>query len=1381
MKRNHKKFTQAAFAVTMAAALTVGTVSGIAGASYDAELIKKDPVFGNYYTSRFETKDEALAYGEEVNKEIFGEGVTMLKNEDNALPLGNGANISLFGKNSINLVNGGSGSGAGGGGAIVSLTQALTGEGFNVNPTLTNFYGDNSKSGAGRVNAPGNGNVVPGYITGETPIASYTSDVESSYSKYSDAAVVVISRIAGEGFDLPRTMKYNGSSFGSWGADATQLIPGARSVDDHYLQLDQNESDLIKYCGERFDKVIVLFNTGSQFETGFLDDPGHYGYHENIKAGLWMGYPGGNGTVALAKILKGEINPSGRTVDTWARDFKKDPVWQNFGNNMVEIDADHKGNKYPNIVSSGGNGGGGYRGNYVVYKEGIYMGYRYYETRGFVEGEEAYVTTDANAICGTETTEWNNWYDAHVVYPFGYGLSYTQFEQKIVSSNPENGANLTADGKITVNVEVTNVGRVAGKDVVTLYYTAPYTENGIEKSHVVLGGYEKTSLLKPNESEVVTVTLDVREMASYDWDDSNKNGFTGYEVEAGSYDIKLMSDAHNEIEKLTYNVVEDTEKAATNGKTGFTYGTSETTGNEIKNRFDDVSNYLYEIQPDEKYMSRANFDGTFPKPEMRTTAPDWVVNGVKEWDSRPATADKDQPYYTEEMPTQGQKLETPIKLNELIGVEYDDPKWDEFMNQLTVEQLNALVGGGGYGSGQSYSELGITRTVNADGPAGWSVGAPGGKHVFWCAETILSATFNKELAQKKGEAMGEEALWYKIGGWYAPAVNIHRSPFSGRNFEYYSEDGYHAGIMSAYVIRGAQERGLFCYVKHFGVNDQESNRCGLLTWLNEQSMREIYVRPFEIDVKVGKTRAMMSSLNRIGYEPAGCNYALLTELLRDEWGFNGNVVTDSWANSWHDSIDHMIRGGGNLCLGGGGNVSYNVNSATTVSCLRKAAQGILYAHANSLAMNTGVTPVTPKPIESYETLTPTLRGVVNGNFSVSVASAVISKVLYPDAQDSDIVYALAEGSVLPKGLTLSTSGQITGTPAEEVTNLRFTVDATYDGYTLSCNFTINILDPNGAIVFEVEEPDLGIIVIGEETEIDVAKAYIYKQDLEEGEILPSVTYSVAMGDSLPSGLSLSSDGKITGTPDKEVKNYKFSVVASALGYKDVSVEYTLTIYNAVSYEGKTLATGKFGVSYVGSVAFAVTNSQHPVTYALKAENTIPEGLTLTKGGNIVGVPAEVVKDYKFTVTATSDYAEVQEAEFTISIGVAFNPVELSYGKQNVEYMSSVDTAQGAAVTYSLKEGSMLPEGLTLGADGTISGTPVNAGTFVFTVVASADGVVGDETTVKLFIANGDPEPIYVPAVEQTGCNGSVNGVLGISAAAFGAILLIAFLKKRKED
>ncbi|MBQ8302495.1 MAG: glycoside hydrolase family 3 C-terminal domain-containing protein, partial [Clostridia bacterium] len=512
-----------------------------------------EPEYGNYFNSDFETREEVLEFNRNLNEEIEGEGLVLLKN-DGSLPIGGDLRVSVFGKSSVNVMSGGSGSGAGGGVPVTGFIEALQQEGFTVNPTLVNFYSDNSKSGSGRGAAPGNGNVSPGYNTGETPITNYTSDIEASYENYSDAAIVVFSRISGEGFDLPRTMMWDGSTYKSWSTASTQAVPGARDKYDHYLQLDQNESDLLKYLGDRFDNVIVLLNTGSQFEVGFLDDPGHYGYHENVKGAMWIGYPGSSGNVAIAKALKGEINPSGRTVDTWARDFKNDPVWQNFGNNLMEcVSYDLKGNEYANNPAPVGSGAGrAHFSDYVIYKEGIYMGYLYYETRGYTEGDGVYssagkgkadvvynqVTNEYislsndkdgdNEIHGTDTTDWDNWYDASVVYPFGYGLSYTTFDWEIVSANPENGAKLTADGTISIDVKVTNTGDYAGKDVVELYFTAPYYTGGIEKAHVVLGGFAKTEIIQPGDSDTVTVEMTVRDMSSYDWNDANENGFKGY-------------------------------------------------------------------------------------------------------------------------------------------------------------------------------------------------------------------------------------------------------------------------------------------------------------------------------------------------------------------------------------------------------------------------------------------------------------------------------------------------------------------------------------------------------------------------------------------------------------------------------------------------------------------------------------------------------------------------------------------------------------------------------------------------------------------------------------------------------------------------------------
>lgn len=1351
----------------LCAALIAGLFgsSAMTGTATAVSAATKPNSFGNYYTSDYDTRAEVIDASNELNEEIEAEGITMLKNEDNALPLGENAKISVFGKNSVNVLKGGSGSGEGGGGVSVSFQDALKDEGFKLNAKLTSFYNDNSKSGTGRGTAPSNGTVSAGYNTGETPVSSYTEDIISSFEEYSDAAIVVISRIGGEGFDLPRTMRWDGSSYARWTASSTQTVPGARSGDDHYLQLDQNESDLIKFCGDHFDKVIVLLNTGSQFEAGFLDDPGHYGYHENTKAGLWIGYPGGTGLRAVAKALKGTVNPSGKTTDTYARDFKKDPTWYNFSNNLSEIDSAHKGNQYSNLPGSGGNGGGGYRNNYVIYKEGIYVGYRYYETRGYTEGTDAWTAAnDSDAILSTTTTSWDNWYDAHVVYPFGHGLSYTTFKQEVVSTTPEDLSALSADGTITVKVKVTNTGTVAGKDVVQLYYTTPYYDGGIEKSHVVLGGYEKTSLLAAGASETLTLELSVRDMASYDYSDANNNNFKGYELEHGDYEIKIMRNAHDVIDSVKYTVSDDVK-----------YETSETTGNKIENRFDEVSNYLTD-ELGEVYMSRSDFEGTFPTTSFHIEAAQWIIDGLKQWDNRDPEKDKDQPYYTEEMPTTGAK--NGVMLQDLVGLDYDDPLWDSFLDQLTVSQLSNLVLQGGYGSGQNYTDLGITRGPNTDGPAGISVGSPGGTYNCWCNDTVLAATWNKDLAYQKGKLMGNQALWgsgaaySKIYGWYAPAVNIHRSPFSGRNFEYYSEDGYLSGMMAAYCIKGAQDKGLFCYVKHFGMNDQEGNRCGLLTWFNEQTMREVYIKAFELCVKVGETRAMMSSLNRLGYQWAGGSYELLTEILRDEWGFNGNVVTDSYASVW-GTADEMIRGGGNLALGGASLV-YNVGTATTVSLLRKSAHGLLYAHANGLAMNSASQPVTPKPITSF--MGSNLRCVLNGQFSESIATAKISTELYPDADNSEIVYTLAEGSRLPEGLTLTENGRIKGLPTEEVSNYRFTVNATFAGYTKSADFIINVVNENGAIVYETETA-LEPLTIGKTIKTSVAYAEIYKPDASDEEIsqFPTITYSLENGSLLPKGLRLMSNGQIVGTPTLECEDYKFTVVASALGYKDVTVTFTISVYNTLTFNGGTLENGKINQDYAQRITPATTKSEHGVTYTLAEGSTLPEGLQLSSQGYIIGKPLVTVTDHTFTVIAKSDYALPVEAEYTISIGLAFNDLTIGDGKAGVEYVSSVDAAQGATeITYALKEGSVLPEGLQLSADGKLSGTPAKAGVYTFTVVANAEGKIGDEMVVTLYVANAAQTSGF-------GCNGSVNSVLGVMFVAIPVLFAVVIIRKKRKN
>ena len=1323
---------------------------------------ERTPIAGNYFIPDYETKAEAKEAGEKVNEAIAGEGSVLLKNEDNALPLGE-AKISLFGKSSADLLHGGSGAGSGSGGTMLGIHEALREVGFSLNPALVNFYNDNTLSGPGRGNPPGNPNITSGYNTGETPVESYTDAVESTYADYNDAALVVFSRIGGEGFDLPRTMTWNGESYGQVGTQ--HKVPGARSETDHYLQLDENEAALLKYVGGKFDKVVVLLNTGSQFECGFLDDPNHYGYHENIKAALWIGYPGRTGLRGMAGILKGDINPSGKTVDTWARDFKADPTWENFGNNLID-----KGNQYSNKS--------GYY--YVDYEEGIYVGYRYWETRGHTEGTGAWTGDDKRGnrpINGTSTTEWNNWYDAHVVYPFGHGLSYTTFDQTIVSQNPAAGSAITADTKISVTVKVTNTGNVAGKDVVQLYYTSPYKMNGeggtggIEKAHVVLGGFGKTSLLAPGASEDVTITMKGRDMASYDFSDANRNGIRGYELEEGTYTLRLMANSHDTIASTDYKVAEDIHVLKSDA--------SET---DIVNRFDDVSAGV------STYLSRGDWTGTYPAMDIKKAAPAEVSSKIDEWKNvnSPVTDDEQKPYYTTDMPVTGDDTGD-IMLADLIDRAYDDPLWDQFLNQLSVSTMINLVQHGGYVTGYNVPGLGIPQVKSTDGCTGWTFVGTG--YAFYGSETVLASTWNRKLAYDKGRALANEGLFgdgssrSRYPGIYAPGVNIHRSPFGGRNFEYYSEDGFLTGELAAQLVLGAKEKGLFCYVKHFAVNDQETNRSGngITTWGSEQSLREIYLKGFEITVKKGETTAVMTANNRIGAVWTGGSYALLTNVLRNEWGFRGAVVTD-YVGGTYMNPDMMIRAGGNIIFNGA-NVTYDKASATTVTALRNAAHGICYTLANSMAMNTGTTtpPAAMNPYNGSMLKT----GVLNVSYTANLATATLNKeVLGNDVKDSDIKYALKAGSTLPEGLTLSESGILSGSPTQDVNSYSFTVVASYDVYSRQATFIISIIDANGSIIYTAGESADGSIIlppaatVGEAYSFSVATAKIEKPDATEDEIaaFPTIYYALKNGSRLPEGLTLTADGVVSGTPSKECKDYAFTVVASARGYRDRELTWTVSILHGMTFEGGALAAGKYGVSYAEKIGGAVTADRHPVRYELAADSVLPSGLVLTKAGYVTGTPKQAVTDHKFTVLAVSDFGFTREAEFTVTIGLNFNDTVLASGKEGVEYSASVANAQGTRkINYSFAEGSDIPEGLTLAADGTLSGTPAKAGVYKLVVKSEAEGLAGDQTTVTLYIANAAGAGDDGNDNGSEGCNGMIGGaavgMVGVGLAFIGVIVL----------
>jgi beta-glucosidase len=865
--------------------------------------ITADGIEQIYYTD-FLTKQEARLNGEAVNEQINEEGIVLLKNDASALPIPAGSKISVFGKNSVNIVYGGSGSAAGSGVYTKSLFESLEAAGFTYNPELKSFY-ENSESGSGRTANPrmeNDGSIA--LVTGETPWSSYSQNVKNSFNQYNDVALIVISRIGGEGWDLPRQMIDKDGN----------MVSGARAADDHYLQLDANETQLISEVAGLFDKVVIVINSSAPIEMGFLDDASHYAYHSNIDAALWIGAPGDTGIMALGRILRGTVNPSGRTVDTFARNYKADPTWQNFGNYLSG-----NGQMYTNVADRISN----FAYAFVDYEEGIYVGYRYYETRGFTDGEA--------------------WYDNHVVYPFGYGLSYTTFSQEITNKNALNGSNITKGNKITVNVRVTNTGSVAGKEVVQIYVTAPYTTGQIEKSHVVLAGFAKTNTLNPGQQTTVSVTLDPYSFASYDYNDKNQNGFSGYELDPGSYVIRLGKNAHEQFEHVTMNVT----------GSGIKYQFDQVTNHEVKNRFEDADDELSVI------LSRADWVGTFPSPR---NAVEKMLSALT--NSKINSTETNNPNVYTDFPITGADGETTLR--DLINKDFNDPLWDEILDRVTTDELIDLFNKGAFQTIAILS-IGKPKTIEADGPAGFvnfmsdpNLGAVYGTS-HYASEPVMAATFNVNLLYKLGEAVGDEALigdergdGAPYSGWYAPGINIHRSMFGGRVGEYFSEDPYLSGMLSASQIQGAKSKGVYTMVKHFAVNEQETTRSGIATWLDEQTLREIYLKPFEYSVKEGETTGMMSSFNRIGTVWAGGDYRLLTEVLREEWGFRGTVISD-FNTGGHMSPKQMIYAGGDLNLQNFGQ-EWNArkSNAGDLTVLRMAAKNILYTVANSNALNVEV-------------------------------------------------------------------------------------------------------------------------------------------------------------------------------------------------------------------------------------------------------------------------------------------------------------------------------------------------------------------------------------------------------------------------------------------
>ena len=984
-----------------------------------------------------------LAHGLEVNAQLADEGFVLLKNEDNFLPMSGSERISVVGKSSTNLVKGGGGSGdasVSSGVHYIDLQESLTSVGFEINSQLTDFYKSNSASGSGRTNGNSGWKGLSEVTIGETPFSSYTDALkESMENDYNDAAIMVISREGSEGCDVKTCNAHD--------SQKTNNTFEAISK-KHALQLSNNEQELFDYITENFENVIILINSGNVFQCDqFENNPA-------VKAVMWIGTVGDVGAGAVGRILTGDVNPSGRTVDTWARDFTKDPTYQNFSDNAqtnLVTGSDGKEYYYPQDTMFNADGTpvkseGSYKGNptwenqdnkvvnaglngvrpssYVEYEEGIYYDYRYYETR--------YAD-----MAKKNKKEAKNWYEGEegVVFPFGYGLSYTTFSQKIVSSNIGNKLLKSGNLKVEVKVEVKNTGKVAGKEVVQLYWKAPYYEGGIEKAYNTLCAFDKTKMLEPGESQVLTLTFNTQEVANYDFSDANGNGFRGYELEKGVYHLSLNKNAHEEIANIEFKVDE----------AGIQYENDLYTGGKVENRFTD--NGFYSSLPTEDdfeftQFSRVdmNHGDTFPKHptiEGRTLGANSRVQEFFTHAFTPADIDSTTTY--EYMPEAAHKTKADIEalgwtqatsagsnrmqFSELYNVDYDDPKWDQFLNQLTYDELLNFISGGD--QNPSISGTGKQGITSNDGPQKFK----GAQCVYWVCLPIAAATYNTELVAEQGRCIGNESKFSgNTYGWCGPAVNIHRSPFGGRNFEYYSADPLVSGKMGGRVVAGATDGGIYCFFKHFAVNDQEKHREGVAAFLTEQALREVYLKAFQYVVQEGNATGIMSSYNRIGLMESAASYPLLTEVLRNEWGFKGQVFSDmthhgnsAFDAKYYENINNRVLAGCNQQLDGdsykndilcewnnakGCPVYNGVESYSWWYAVRQSAKATMYSAAKCAA-NGG---------SRLEEAGLTFGGTVGNRCVVAINEDINIEIGIPEDKSGEL--SIDEFTPLPEGLSL---------------------------------------------------------------------------------------------------------------------------------------------------------------------------------------------------------------------------------------------------------------------------------------------------------------------------------------------------------------------------